>query len=119
MELYIPPEVKKPEKGWHGYFLKGNKVCEGNTWDKIYNPETIERQRLRVSQMVKKRSKESYKNNKGSHPRAVYCNTNGKIYESIRDASRDLGLSDSAIGKVCKGYLKQVRGFRFEYYYKD
>ena len=100
----------------NGHFAKGNTFCEGNTWDKIYDPETIMRQRERVKKMVYCRKE--WVRNRGSS-RAVFCNTNKKIYLSIREASKNLGISESAIAKVCKGIYKQVKGFRFEYYYED
>ena len=100
----------------NGHFGKGNSFAEGNRWEKIYDPKTLEMQRERIKKMVLNRKSWGY--NKGSS-RAVFCNTNGKIYPNIRAASKELGISDSSISKVCKGIYKQVKGFRFEYYYED
>lgn len=42
-----------------------------------------------------------------------------KSFESISAASRDLGVDDSRIVRVCKGKLKQTHGFMFTYRLTD
>lgn len=43
----------------------------------------------------------------------VKCLTNGKVYESIHDASKALGIDRHEIRKVCNGKRKSAKGFRF------
>ena len=38
------------------------------------------------------------------------------IFNSINEASRYLNIDASSITKVCKGRLKQTKGYKFEYY---
>ena len=45
----------------------------------------------------------------------VYCHQTNKVYNSITEASRELGLSNSKVGEVCKGNIKQTKGYTFEY----
>lgn len=45
----------------------------------------------------------------------VLCHQNNVLYESIKDASRDLGLSDTGIANVCNGKFKKLKGLTFEF----
>ena len=45
----------------------------------------------------------------------VYCHQTNKVYNSITEASRELSLSNSKVGEVCKGNIKQTKGYTFEY----
>lgn len=45
----------------------------------------------------------------------VICTTTGKRYPSIKAASDDIGISESAIASCCRGYSKQVKGFAFRW----
>lgn len=47
--------------------------------------------------------------------RAVRCLTNGIVYKSVREAAEALGLDGSAVSKNCRGKLKAVKGYVFEY----
>lgn len=53
--------------------------------------------------------------------RPVYCLENGKTYETILDASKDLGIDKSHIGAVCyKKYgFRSVGGYHFEFACRD
>ena len=45
----------------------------------------------------------------------VFCFENGKMYPSIQEAARELGVSAGNIVAVCKGERKQTGGYHFEY----
>lgn len=45
----------------------------------------------------------------------VLCHQNNILYKSIKDASRDLGLSDTGIANVCNGKFKKLKGLTFEF----
>lgn len=45
----------------------------------------------------------------------VKCEENGKIYESINAAARELGLDSGSISKVCRGIMKQTKGYHFTF----
>ena len=47
--------------------------------------------------------------------RKVKCLENGKIYDTILDASKELNLDPAHIGHVCRGELKQHKGYHFIY----
>lgn len=47
--------------------------------------------------------------------RAVLCHQNGRTYATQREASDELGLSQSAISQHLDGKLTAVRGYSFEY----
>lgn len=53
--------------------------------------------------------------NKGGSKK-VLCLTNGKIYNSIKEAAYLLKLHEPGIGLVCKGKYKQTGGYNFKYY---
>lgn len=43
----------------------------------------------------------------------IKCLNNGKIYNSIKEASEDLGISHQAISRVSLGQRKHTHGYRF------
>lgn len=45
----------------------------------------------------------------------VICLNTNIIYESMKSAARDCGVSDVSIKQVCKGYKDQVKGLSFKY----
>lgn len=45
----------------------------------------------------------------------VRCVETGVVYESIKDAADEYGLSPKSIYNVCKGYDKTAAGMHFEY----
>lgn len=45
----------------------------------------------------------------------VYCLETGLIYESVCEASRQLGISDSTIVSCCKGNIKAAKGYHIKY----
>ncbi len=47
--------------------------------------------------------------------RQVRCVERGKVYPSVRAASRELGISESAISMVLRGKQKTTYGMRFQY----
>ena len=49
------------------------------------------------------------------HKKPIYCVELDKVFDSAADAARELGLDNSAIGKVCKGKKKTTGGYHFRY----
>ena len=47
--------------------------------------------------------------------RAVKCLNNGKTYDYILQAAKDLNVDGSSICKVCKGKIKSLKGYIFTY----
>jgi group I intron endonuclease len=47
--------------------------------------------------------------------RKVLCINNGIVYDTITQASKLLNVDGSCISKVCRGKIKQIKGYRFEY----
>lgn len=47
--------------------------------------------------------------------RKVLCITNSTIYESLTDAASCLRVDISHISKCCRGKIKQINGYSFEY----
>jgi len=47
--------------------------------------------------------------------RKVLCSTNTVIYESLTNAASCLGVDISHISKCCRGKIKQINGYSFEY----
>ena len=80
--------------------IEGRKVikilCEPNGQDK-------HNQRERKRNMGKKNAKE------------VYCITNGKTYPSVSNCASALGISTSAVSKVCNGQLQSTAGYQFKF----
>ena len=72
-----------------------------------------------LSEEHKKKLSESHKGkNCGSNngmAKKVYCVENDTIYNTIKEASEELGIFSSNIVAVCKGKLKQTKGYHFKY----
>ena len=49
----------------------------------------------------------------------VFCFESGKIFPSIQEAARELGVSAGNIVAVCKGERKQTGGYHFRYAEKE
>lgn len=47
--------------------------------------------------------------------KSVYCIEKQKIYNTIREASKETGADESGIVKVCKGKQKTAGGFHWQY----
>jgi hypothetical protein len=47
--------------------------------------------------------------------RKVLCSTNGVLYKSLTDAASCLDVDISHISKCCRGKIKQIKGYSFEY----
>lgn len=49
--------------------------------------------------------------------KAVYCLETDKVYATTREASKELGVDASSIGKICKGTYKNdnIKGYHFRY----
>jgi NUMOD3 motif len=74
--------------------------------------EEIERHRLAVT--GQKRTEEQRKKNSDSHIKTpIFCKENGKRYESIMEASRDLKINSGQIYHVLNGTRKSAKGHTF------
>lgn len=72
---------------------------------------------------------ENYNNTRGGHliqhqfkkgetkagVKRIYCNELNKEFQSIINAANELNLDKSCIAKICKGTLKQTKGYSFIY----
>ena len=47
--------------------------------------------------------------------RKVRCIETGEVFDSQKEASKNLGVNQQSIGKVLKGKLKQTGGYHFEF----
>ena len=52
----------------------------------------------------------------GTPPKKVQCVETGEIFESLSDAQRKTGVSNSNIGKVCNGSRMTAGGYHWKYY---
>lgn len=101
-------------------------------WNKgktgVYSEETLKKMRIagtgrpsavkgtHLSEEHKRKISEANKGStKSTHPRAVKCLNNNKVYNSIKEASIDLNVSATAISGVCRGRRKTVGGYHFIY----
>lgn len=48
--------------------------------------------------------------------RKVICIETGKIWDSLKQAQIDMGVSNSYLSSVCKGKRKTCKGYHFAYY---
>ena len=51
-----------------------------------------------------------------SHKKSVYCEELDKIFESVQECSRQLGIPATNIIKLCNGRGKTLKGYHLRYY---
>ena len=51
-----------------------------------------------------------------SHKKSVYCEELDKIFESVQEYSRQLGIPATSISKLCNGRGKTLKGYHLRYY---
>ena len=68
-----------------------------------------------ATEMDKLKSKGRLQGKQPDLRRPVYCLNNQITYESITDAANKIGLSPSAISKVCNKKQTTTRGFIFRF----
>lgn len=64
-----------------------------------------------ISEEAKKKISNAHKKNQ------VFCLENQLVYPSIQECARKLELQATSICACCKGRIKSVHGYHFEYYY--
>ena len=51
-----------------------------------------------------------------SHKKSVYCEELDKIFESVQECGRQLGIPATNISKLCNGRGKTLKGYHLRYY---
>ena len=51
-----------------------------------------------------------------SHKKSVYCEELDKIFESVQECGRQLGIPATSISKLCNGRGKTLKGYHLRYY---
>ena len=51
-----------------------------------------------------------------SHKKPVYCEELNKVFESVQECSRQLGIPATNISKLCNGRGKTLKGYHLKYY---
>jgi len=94
-----------------------DKISVGNK-GKIVSDETKEK--IRKVRIGTKRSKETCSKLKFANKftKSIKC-SNGKIYNSIREAANDLNLLEQSISAVCRGVNKTSKGYTFSFVSPD
>ena len=80
-----------------------------------------EEHKQKLSEAAKKRHtpcSEQVKENirKASHKKPVYCEELNKVFESVQECSRQLGIPATNISKLCNGRGKTLKGYHLKYY---
>lgn len=80
-----------------------------------------EEHKQKLSEAAKKRHtpcSEQAKENirKASHKKPVYCEELNKVFESVQECSRQLGIPATNISKLCNGRGKTLKGYHLKYY---
>ena len=53
---------------------------------------------------------------KASHKKPIYCKELNKVFESVQECSRQLGIPATNISKLCSGKGKTLKGYHLKYY---
>ena len=123
----ITPEIRaKMSKAMMGNKNGLGKPCSEEKKKKISDAQKgrkfSEEHRLNISLATKGKtrgpcSEEKRKKISDSHKKKpVICVETGEIYPSIQQCARELGIEATYICACCKGRLKAIKGYHFEYY---
>lgn len=94
--------------------LKGTKIGKDNPfYGKTHSPEVLEK--MRLAHIGRKQSAEEIEKRAKKIRRAIICLTDNKLYSSITEASKILGIDGSSISACCKGKLKTAGKMKFTY----
>ena len=63
------------------------------------------------SEEKKKKLSEHY-----PHKRKVYCEELNKVFDSVQQCGKELGIPPTNISKLCNGRGKTLKGYHFTYY---
>ena len=110
--------------------LKNNQNCLGHPCseekkkkisDAQKGRKLTENHKQKLSKAAKKRhvlcSEEKKKVLKEkSHKRPIYCEELDKVFESVQECSRQLGIPATNIVKLCNGRGKTLKGYHLKYY---
>lgn len=81
-----------------------------------------EERKKRMSEAAKKRhvpcSEEKRQKLSQNYPnkKKVYCEELNKIFDSVQQCGRELGISATSISKLCRGRGKTLKGYHLKYY---
>ena len=78
------------------------------------NNNELTKQHVSEAMKGKKISEET----KEKRRKKIYCVELDKVFNSIKEASEELGIFATTISAVCKGKRKTVGGYHFMYYHK-
>lgn len=68
-----------------------------------------------TKQKISMSLKGKYSGKNSPTAKQVLCQENGKIYDTIKFAAKELNVDASSIGKCCKGIYKSVKGYHFSF----
>ena len=63
------------------------------------------------SEEKKKKLSKNYPNKK-----KVYCEELNKVFDSVQQCGKELGIPPTNISKLCNGKGKTLKGYHFKYY---
>ena len=73
--------------------------------------EAAQKRHVPCSEEKKKKLSQNYPNKK-----KVYCEELDKIFDSVQQCSRELGIPATNISKLCRGRGKTLKGYHLRYY---
>lgn len=102
---------------------RSKKACEAVSKALKGRPLTEERKKniskaltgRKLDPATAQKSREHLEKIRQAQKKKVLCLTDGKVYESVTDASKQLGIDASSIVKVCKGKMKKAGKKEFTY----
>ena len=139
-KVYIGITMQEPEKRWGvneetrqkiSQALMGNKngfghPCSEEKKKKIGESQKrkkfTEEHKKRMSEAAKKRnvpcSEEKRQKLSQNYPnkKKVYCEELNKIFDSVQQCGRELGISATSISSLCRGRGKTRKGYHLKYY---
>lgn len=91
-----------------GEAQKGRKLTEER---KKRMSEAAKKRHVPCSEEKRQKLSQNYPNKK-----KVYCKELNKIFDSVRQCGRELGIPATSISKLCRGRGKTLKGYHLKYY---
>lgn len=114
-KVYIGITKQAPEERWNnGKKYKSSPhfyaAIQKYGWDNFEH-------NILFQNLTKEETRENIR--KASHKKPIYCEELDKVFESVQDCCRQLGIPATNISKLCEGRGKTLRGYHLRYYDDD
>ena len=106
-------ETRKKMSQNHADFSGEKNPCFGKKLSKEHIEKMVKASKTDESIAKMKQNKKWYSGKENPNAKRVMCIETGIIYDTVNDASKEIGCSPTNISAVCHGYRKHAKNLHF------